>query len=271
MTTVLVTGAAGQIASELRSRLSSKFSLRLTDLNPVGDLSPREQFMTADLADMAAVEKVVNGTDAIVHLGGVAVEAPWEAILPANVVGTFNIFEAARRAGVKRIVVASSNHAVGFFPRSETIDDQVFPRPDGRYGLSKAFGELTGRLYADKYGLEVCCIRIGAMTYEPEDIRRLATWAHPEDLTSLVEVGLTAPLKFEIVYGMSDNKRTWWDNSSALRLGYKPRHRSEDFAEAVIAREPKHDLNDPVHFYQGGTFVTAESVVHRKFEPGKSK
>jgi uronate dehydrogenase len=259
MTTVLITGAAGQIASELRKRLSPRFSLRLTDIQPIGAPIAREQLVAADLADMAALEQLMTGVDAVVHLGGIAVEEAWDKILPANLVGTYNVFEAARRKGVKRIIIASSNHAVGFFPRSETIDDTVFPRPDGRYGLSKAFAEITGRLYADKYGMEVCCIRIGAMTI------------HPEDLASLVEVGIEAPgIRFEIVYGMSDNKRAWWDNSNALRLGYRPRHRSEDFAAGVIAREPPRDPNDPVEIYQGGAFVSAESAVHRKYEQAKS-
>jgi uronate dehydrogenase len=267
MTTLLMTGAAGMIATELRNRLSPRFSLRLTDIQPVGPLSPREEFIAADLADVPALEKMMNGVSAVIHLGGVAVEESWDKIMPANVAGACNVFEVARQQGVKRIIVASSNHAVGFYPRSEVIDDRVLPRPDGRYGLSKAFAEMLGRLYADKYGMEVFCIRIGAMTLEPEDVRRLAIWIHPEDLTSLVELGMSASgIRFEIVYGMSDNKRTWWDNSNAIRLGYRPKHRSEDFAEAVIARERKRDPNDPAEIYQGGAFVTAESVIHRKFE-----
>jgi uronate dehydrogenase len=269
MTKVLITGAAGMIAGELRKRLAPVFSLRLTDIAPITDLSPREEFVAADLADMAAVERLMDGVSGIIHLGGVSAEDTWEKIMPANVGGTWNLFEAARRHDVKRIIVASSNHAVGFFPRSETIDDTVYPRPDGRYGLSKVFAEMTGRLYADKYGMAVFCIRIGAMTYEPEDIRRLAIWIHPEDMTSLMELGLTAPLKFEIVYGMSDNKRTWWDNSNALRLGYKPKHRSEDFAEAVIAREPKRDASALAEIYQGGAFVSAESVPPRRNLAGR--
>ena len=270
MTAVLITGAAGMIATELRKRLSSRFSLRLTDIQPVSPLSGREHFVAADLADASSLENVMNGMDAVVHLGGVAVEDSWEQIMPANVAGAYNVFEAARRQGVKRIVVASSNHAVGYFPRREVIDDRVLPRPDGRYGLSKAFAEMLGRLYADKYRMEVFCIRIGAMTLEPEDVRRLAIWIHPEDLTNLVEVGLSASgIHYEIVYGMSDNKRTWWDNSNALRLGYRPKHRSEDYADAVIAREPPRDPNDPAEIYQGGIFVTAESAVHRKFVTGR--
>ena len=270
MTSVLITGAAGMIATELRKRLSPRFSLKLTDIQPVGPLSEREQYAAADLADASALEAGMSGAQAVVHLGGVAVEETWEKIMPANVAGAYNVFEAARRQGVKRIIVASSNHAVGYFPRNEVIDDRVLPRPDGRYGLSKAFAETLGRLYADKYGMEVVCIRIGAMTLEPEDVRRLAIWVHPEDLTSLVEVGLSAPgIHYEIVYGMSDNKRTWWDNSNALRLGYRPKHRSEDFVDAVMAREPKRDLSDPTEIYQGGIFVTAESVARRKSVTGR--
>jgi uronate dehydrogenase len=270
MTSVLITGAAGMIATELRKRLSPRFSLKLTDIQPVGPLSEREQYVAADLADAAALETAMNGAQAVVHLGGVAVEEAWEKIMPANVAGAYNVFEAARRQGVKRIIVASSNHAVGYFPRNEMIDDRVLPRPDGRYGLSKAFAETLGRLYADKYRMEVVCIRIGAMTLEPEDMRRLAIWVHPDDLTSLVEVGLSAPgIHYEIVYGMSDNKRTWWDNSNALRLGYRPKHRSEDFADAVMAREPARNSSDPAEIYQGGIFVTAESVARRKSVTGR--
>jgi uronate dehydrogenase len=270
MTAVLITGAAGMIATELRKRLAPRFSLKLTDIQPVGPLTAREQYVAADLSDASAVEVAMQGVQAVVHLGGIAVEAPWETIMPANIAGAYNVFEAARRQGVKRIVVASSNHAVGYFPRSETIDDRVLPRPDGRYGLSKAFAETLGRLYADKYHAEVFCIRIGAMTLEPEDVRRLATWIHPDDLTSLVEVGLSAPgIHHEIVYGMSDNKRAWWDNSNALRLGYRPKHQSEHYAQAVIAREPPRDPNDPAEIYQGGAFVTAESVPHRASVTGR--
>src|SRR5438552_1742 len=131
MTSVLITGAAGMIATELRKRLAPRFSLRLTDIQPVGALSEREQFVAADLADMPALEKLMAGVDAVVHLGGIAVEETWERIMLANVAGTFNVFEAARRQGARRIIVASSNHAVGYFPRSEVIDDRVLPRPDG--------------------------------------------------------------------------------------------------------------------------------------------
>src|SRR5262245_8005327 len=127
MTTVLITGAAGMIATELRRRLSPRFALKLTDIAPVGALTAREEFVAADLADAPALERMMTGVDAVVHLGGIAVEEAWDNIMPANIAGAYNVFEAARTAGVKRIVVASSNHAVGFYPRAEKIDDRVFP------------------------------------------------------------------------------------------------------------------------------------------------
>jgi uronate dehydrogenase len=262
MTTVLITGGAGKIATTLRERLRGKYTLRLTDLVTPPNLTADESFVAADLADPAAVTRAVEGVDAIIHLGGISKEDSWEKILPANLVGTYNVFEAARQAGVKRIVFASSNHAVGYYRRADTVDHASLPKPDGRYGLSKVFGEAIGSLYADKYGLEVFAVRIGAMTPEPVDVRRLAIWVHPDDLAALVDLGLSLPgLRFEIVYGMSENKRTWWDNNNALRLGYRPKHRSEDYAAAVHAREPPQDPNDRTQVFQGGAYVTAEFIA----------
>jgi uronate dehydrogenase len=262
MKTVLITGAAGNIASALRGRLRQRYRLRLTDIRPAADLAPSESFVAAELANIDAVAAAVREADAVIHLGGVPKEDSWDRILPSNFIGTYNVFEAARRENVKRIVFASSNHAVGYYRRADTIDHTIVPRPDGRYGLSKVFGESLGRLYADKYGLQVFCIRIGAMTPEPVDVRRLAIWVHPDDLAALVDLGLSLPdLQYEIVYGMSDNKRAWWDNRNALRLGYRPAHRSEDYADAVIAREPRHDPGEPAQLFQGGAYVTAEFIA----------
>ena len=183
-------------------------------------------------------------------------EAPWEVIRDVNFAGTFNLFEAARRQGVKRIVFATSNHAVGYYKRDQVIDHEVVVRPDSRYGLSKAFGEALGALYADKHGLGVLCIRIGNVNDRPIDGRRLAIWISPRDLTQLVRIGLERPgLHFEIVYGVSDNARSWYDNRNAFRLGYQPEDRGEDFAEAVLADEPAVDPDDPGEIYQGGHLV----------------
>ena len=188
---------------------------------------------------MAAVERMVDGVDGIVHLGGNSGEGDWPVILQSNIVGVYNVFEAARRAGVQRIVMATSNHAVGFYPRTETIDHKVVPRPDSRYGVSKAFSEALASLYADKHGIGFLCVRIGNFGERPIDKRRLAIWISPRDLTQLVRIGLDHPeVRYEIVYGVSNNRRSWYDNSNAYRLGYRPQDDSEPYAEAVLAAEP---------------------------------
>jgi uronate dehydrogenase len=170
---LLVTGAAGNVARMLRPLMRADWRLRLSDLQPIKDVVDGEESVPADLADLAAVERAVRGVDGILHLGGFSVEGPWATILEANIVGAYNLFEAARRAGVKRVVFASSNHAVGFHRRDDTIGVDARVRPDTRYGLSKAFGEALASLYADKYGLETMSIRIGNVAERPIDRRRL--------------------------------------------------------------------------------------------------
>jgi len=258
--TLLITGAAGGVGRALRGALAGKYQLRLSDLRPVKDLEPGERFMRADITRMADMLRITKGVDAIVHLGGYSVEGPWPLILKANVEGCYNAYEAARRNGVPRFIFPTSNHAVGFYRRDETIDHRVYPKPDGRYGVSKVFGEALGSLYADKYGLRVLCIRIGNVNERPIDKRRLAIWVSPRDLGQLVSIGVEHPdLRFEIVYGVSDNRRSWYDNANAMRLGYRPQDRGEDYAAAVLAKEPP--VTDArAETFQGGTFVTAEAV-----------
>ena len=168
------------------------------------------------------------------------------------------MFEAARRAGVKRIVMATSNHAVGFYPRAQTIDHRVVPRPDSRYGVSKAFSEALASLYSDKHGIGFLCVRIGNFGTRPIDKRRLAIWISPRDLTQLVRIGLEHPM-FAMRLSMASRitSRSWYDNSNAYRLGYTPQDNSEPYAEAVLAAEPPGA--DPIaERYQGGTFCAGE-------------
>lgn len=228
---ILITGAAGNLGTRMRRLLHADYAIRASDLRQPSDPVPGEEFVPAELADLAQVERAVQGVDAIVHLGGLPVEHPWEQILHANIVGNYNVFEAARRHGVRRVVFASSNQAIGFYRRERRLGTDVTVRPSSRYGLSKAFGEAVGALYADKHGLRVLCIRIGRVHDFPEDVRRLSLWLHPEDLAQLVRIGLEHPqLHYEIVYGVSDNERTWYDNEAARKLGYQPRWRAEAFA-----------------------------------------
>jgi uronate dehydrogenase len=267
---VLVTGAAGGVGGHLRRALAERYDLVLSDVRPLPDRAKGERFKRADLARAAEVARVTKGVDAIVHLGGYAVEGPWEAILQANIVGAYNLFEAARRNRVKRVVFASSHHAVGFHRREHTIDHSADVRPDTRYGVSKVFGEALGRLYADKYGLEVFCIRIGNVNPGPLDKRRLSLWSSPRDLAQLVCIGLDHPdVRFEIVYGVSGNRRTFYDNANAARLGYRPLDDSEPDAAAILAREPP---GDPIaDLYQGGPFTVAESIPNPAAPKRKSQ
>jgi uronate dehydrogenase len=255
---VLITGAAGAIGGFLRRELGARYALRLSDIKLIADVAPHEKFMQADIAHMKDALAITKGMDAIVHLGGFSVEGPWETILEANIVGLHNVFEAARRNKVKRILFATSNHAVGFYRRDEKIDHRVYPKPDSRYGVSKVFGEALGSLYADKYGMEVFNMRIGNVNPEPVDKRRLSIWISPRDMAQLVTIGIEHPdIRFEIVYGISGNKRAWYDNSNAHRLGYRPQDDSEKWAEAILAKEAP--AEDPrIEEYQGGTFVLAE-------------
>jgi uronate dehydrogenase len=258
MKDVLITGAAGDVGTYLRQELAGKYQLRLSDKRP---LKPEkgEKFVRADISKIADALKITKALDAVVHLGGYSVEGPWEAIHKANIVGCYNVFEAARRNGVKRMVFATSNHAVGFYRRDQTIDHRVYPKPDGRYGLSKVFGEALGSLYADKYGMEVFLMRIGNVGRQPVDKRRLSIWVSPRDLAQLVSIGIDHPdIRFEIVYGVSGNKRSWYDNSNAARLGYRPQDNAEDYATEVLAREKQGDPR--AETYQGGVFVHVEEL-----------
>jgi len=260
MERVLITGAAGGIGRRLRRLLAAPYpALRLSDRAPVTDLAPGESFVAADLADFAAVERAVAGVEGIVHLGGMAVENDWPTILTSNIIGTYNLFEAARRHGVRRVVFASTNHVMGFYRRRRRVGTAALARPDSRYGVSKAFGEALGALYADKHGLGVLAIRIGNVDDKPVDRRRLSIWIHPEDLAQLALIGLEHPsLGYEVVYGASDNVRGWWDNEAAFRLGYRPRHHGEDHAAEALAAQAKLPPDPIGEIFQGGGFCSME-------------
>lgn len=254
---LLLTGAAGALGQLLRPRLQAHCAaLRLSDIAPLGQAGPGEELMPAALEDAAAVHALLAGVDAVVHLGGVATEQPWAPILQANIIGVYHLYEAARRQGVKRIVFASSNHVTGFYRQDEVIDGRAPVRPDGLYGVSKAFGENLSRLYFDRYGIETVCVRIGSCFPEPKDRRMLATWLSGDDLERLVIACLSAPVAgHTVLYGMSDNTGTWWDNRLAAHLGYRPQDSSEPFRAELQARQPVLDTRDPVVQFQGGGFV----------------
>ncbi len=254
---LLLTGAAGGLGRVLRPRLKRLCRiLRTSDVAAMEPAGEGEETVVARLQDAAAVDALVDGVTAIVHLGGVSLEGPFEPILEANIVGVWNLYEATRRHGVKRVVFASSNHVTGFYRQDEVVSPQEPMRPDGHYGLSKAFGENLSRFYFDRYGIETVCLRIGSSLPEPKDRRMLATWLSYDDLERLVVAALTAPVVgHSVVYGMSDNSTTWWDNTNASHIGYRPRDSSEPFRAALEARQPTLDRSDPATLFQGGGFV----------------
>ena len=254
---LLLTGAAGGLGKELRSRLKAYCDvLRLSDIAELGQAGPGEEVMPAALEDKAAVDALLKEVDAVVHLGGISTEHAFEDILPANILGTYHVYEGARRHGAKRIVFASSNHVTGFYRQDEVIDANVRMRPDGYYGLSKAFGENLAQFYWDRHGIETVSLRIGSSFPAPRDRRMLASWMSYDDLERLVMASLTAPVVgHSVIYGMSDNSTTWWDNTAARHIGYRPQDNSDRFRAEVEARQPVLDRNDAAVLYQGGGFV----------------
>ncbi|WP_330283974.1 NAD-dependent epimerase/dehydratase family protein [Streptomyces sp. NBC_00588] len=262
--TVLLTGAAGGLGTLMRDLLTAfGYELRLLDLRPI-DGEP--DAITADLADRDALREAVRGVDAIIHLAGISLEAPFEKILAANIEGTYNLYEAAREEGVGRIVFASSNHAVGFTPRpqgeppfaaSALIPIDTPRRPDTFYGLSKSFGEDLAQLYWDKHGLETVSVRIGSCFPEPTSVRMLSVWMSPADGARLFHAALTAEdVGHTVVYGSSANTRLWWDLSTARALGYDPQDDSEPYAEKLIAEQGELEPGNIAHAHLGGHFVS---------------
>ena len=258
MKTILMTGAAGRIGTFLRPELAGKYKLRLSDIAPIDDLRPGETFVRADISKLSEMLELTKGVDAVLHFGGQSGEHDWDHILAANIVGFYNTLEAARVNEVKRFLVATSNHAVGFYRCDQTIDHTVYPKPDSRYGVSKVFNEALASLYADRYGMEMFCMRIGNVNHIPIDRRRLAIWISGRDMAQLVTIGIEHPdVRFEIVYGISDNDRAWFDNANARRLGYRPQDRSEPYAEDILKKEGPPGTS-PADIYQGGGHCMSE-------------
>lgn len=251
---IVITGSAGRIGRTLVERLPGLgWTVRGFDRSPAPSTT------VGDLDDPAALESVLTGAHAVVHLAGQPTEAPWPVIRAANIDGAVNLFEAARRVGVRRVVYASSNHAVGFTPLPDPDDASpaplpatLPPRPDTLYGVSKVFGEALGRYYVERYGLQVACLRIGTFDDAPSDRRSLSTWLSPADCARLVDACLrTDRLGYAIVWGISANTRRTWDLGPGEELGYRPQDDAERFAPGLAESEPL-----PSDAYLGGGFTS---------------
>jgi nucleoside-diphosphate-sugar epimerase len=228
--------------------------------------------ISASVTDFAAVLAACEGVDAIIHLGGLSGEAPFEEILHTNVLGSQHVLEAARRQGVRKVLLASSNHAVGYFSRDDAPPDglpaDLPPRPDSFYGWSKTAVESLGRLYVDTYGLDVYCLRIGSCFDVPTNVRHLSTWMSPEDSARLMDACLrTDNGGFQVVWGVSANTRRWWSLKAGEQVGYQPVDDAEAFAAELIGRLGEVDVSHPDHHLVGGELCASPLGVPMSLAP----
>ncbi|HLI50803.1 MAG TPA: NAD(P)-dependent oxidoreductase [Thermomicrobiaceae bacterium] len=234
---VLITGAAGRIGSELAARLIDRYDLRLLYHHAVPAQPPVPDYVVADIAREAELAPAMGGIDAVVHLAGEpSTGADWESVHRANIIGTYNVFETARRAGASKIVFASTNHVMGMYDRDHAwpvYADQAV-RPDSLYGVSKAFGESLARHYVDRYGMSIICLRIGWFLPRPHDEIGLWMWLSPRDCAQIVWRSIESELPFGIFYAISNNSRRHWDITDAMeRLGYRPEDDAERYAAEI--------------------------------------
>jgi len=257
--TWVLTGAAGNVAGCLRPALEGRVArMRLLDLSAVAPLRAHEEAIACDLRDLAALTAALAGADGAIHLGGIADEAPFADLAAVNIVGTYNVLEAARRGGVRRVVFASTNHVTGLYPGNVTVEPTMPARPDSLYGASKAAGEALCRLYAEKFGIGIACIRIGTFEQAPPDARSLRTWLSPADCAAAFLAAMTAPdLSFAIFYGVSRNSRRFWDLAAGEALGYDPHDDAERFAATIEGTTAD---DDP----QGGRFASPDYTLERQ-------
>ena len=254
---ILLTGAAGGLGKVLRERIKPWAEVvRLSDVAEMAPAGAGEEVVQCDLADKEAVLALLDGVDAVLHFGGISTEKPFEPIMQANILGVANLYEALHKAGTRRVVFASSNHAIGYHPVTTVLDADSPTRPDSYYGLSKVFGEQIARYYYDRFGIETVCVRIGSSFPEPANKRMMSTYLSYDDLTELLRCSLFAPrVGHTIVYGMSDNDSTWWDNRLASHLGYKPKDSSAKFAHLFPDSSEFPARDDVTTMYQGGKFL----------------
>ncbi|MEQ8652805.1 MAG: NAD(P)-dependent oxidoreductase [Kiloniellales bacterium] len=259
---LLITGAAGGLGKLARSGLDDMADvLRLSDIAEMEPASAGEEVVPCELGDLEAVRALVAGCDGIVHLGGISKENSFSKVLNANIVGLYNLYEAARLEGKPRILFASSNHTIGFHKQDVHLDQNAKLQPDGLYGVSKCFGEQMASLYHNKFGIETALVRIGSCFPEPLDHRMLSTWLSPRDFLSLIRCVFQVPrLGCPIIWGVSDNEARWWDNSAAAFVGWRPQDNSEVFRAKIDAAMPRPAPDAVDAVYQGGKFV-ADPII----------
>ena len=257
---LVLTGAAGRLGSYLREPLTKLADTLVSSdiVDDIGATYPGEEYVRADLASLDDMLALLEGADMVVHFGAIGDEAPFEELLGPNFVGAYNVWEAAHRRGVRRVVYASSIHAVGMHSKHDFIGTDAAHRPDTYYGLAKCFAEDLASMYWDKRGIEAVCLRIASCA-QVNNARALGTWLSYDDLIRLVARAIDTPtVRFTVVYGVSANDRAGLDNSGASHLGYRPKDNAEVYAEGVLADTPALDPTDPAHMYHGGPFAAVE-------------
>ena len=257
MKKIVLTGAIGRLGSYLREPLTKLADEVVSSdiLDGPASLYAGESYVKADLSNLDEMVALLEGADMVVHFGAIGDEAEWDAILQSNIVGAYNVWEAAHRNGVKRVVYASSVHAVGMHKSTDVIGLDAPHKPDTYYGLAKCFCEDLASLFWDKRGIESVCMRIFSAA-SVTNSRSLGTWLSYDDLIHLVEQSITTPVvEFTKVWGISNNDRMVVDNSGAAHLGYKPKDNAEVYAKEILAKTPPIDNKDLAHACIGGPFA----------------
>ena len=264
MKRLLITGAGGQLGRMLRGRLGQVAEIvRLSDVAEIAaPVGPHEEVVRCALEDAEAVHDMVKNCDGIVHLGGISVEKAYDPIEDANLRGVYNLYEAARANGKPRILFASTNHTIGYYPQGTQLTADMPFLPDGLYGVSKIFGEAMASLYHSKFGQETAIVRIGSCTERPMDWRMLSTWLSHDDFVSLIEAVFRVPkLGCPVIWGVSANDDAWWDNSHVDFLGWQRRYNAARFREEIERTVPRPNLEAAIAKYQGGVFI--DEPIHK--------
>jgi nucleoside-diphosphate-sugar epimerase len=260
----LITGAAGEVGSDLRDSLRKPGrELVLLDIAAQAPPEADEQarIVTASITDLEAMCEAAQDVDAIIHLASLVEGHTWQDYLDVNINGTYVVLEAARRAGVGRVIYASSHHAVGFTPKLDGgfAPDNMFPRPDSYYGVCKVSSEALGSLYHDRHGLDVVCVRIGSYRQRPNDRRCLWNWLSPADMTRMIEAALTVKNPgFRVVWGISNNDRRWMSLDQGVLIGYHPQDNAEDFAEEIFSSTDPDDPRAAHDHFLGGAYCATD-------------
>jgi uronate dehydrogenase len=261
---VVITGASGALGRVLAKSLGALgWRLVLTDIVPFPDAVPAgASFVKADLSDGVAILRLAEGCGAIIHLGGASVERPFEEVIGPNIRGLYHIYEAARREKA-RVIFASSNHSVGFHERTESLPADTAFLPDGYYGLSKAYGELMGRMYWFKHGVENVNVRIGSCFAEPTNARMLASWLSYPDFSRLMEKCVLAPkVGHAVIWGASKNARmTWWRDDARAVVGWAPTDSADPFTGQLVKAVSGDAVEER---YMGGAYC---SIDYSRSEP----